>query len=62
MIEQEPDTKEIYYKIQIVLFSLKSNPMYGDRSQNIGNMWVIRFLGAGNSLFPYLSSKNSTEL
>lgn len=36
--------------------------MYGDRSQDIGNIWVTGLWGAGNILFLDLGSKNSTDL
>ena len=55
-------SKRIYCKIQFILIFLKEIQIYGDRSQNIGNIWVIGFWGAGNILFLDLSSKNSIEL
>lgn len=36
--------------------------MYGERSQNIGNFWVIGFWGTGNILFLDLHSENSIRL
>lgn len=36
--------------------------MYGDRSQNTGNIWVISLWGVGNRLFLDLGGNNSLEL
>ena len=48
-------------KVKFILLS-KSIQMYSDESQNIVNIWVMGYWGAGNIPLLDLNNKNFTEL